>query len=141
MTEKQNYIDKATMLDHFRVAKQSDDKEPFIKDCYLICDRILKSHRFRDYPWELKQDFRQEAILKCMRAFTNFDENKSSNLFGFITCTIQRSILDQLRKHYRQLNNRKKFLKDMLGSCDEEACREMLKKLEDCEWKDIQHEN
>lgn len=132
-----HYIDKEVLFEHFIDARKGY-KDQFVDDCYLIIDHILKGHRFRDYPYELKQDFRQEAILKCMRALTNFDETKSRNVFGFITCTIQRSILDQLRKHYRQINNRKKFLKDMLGSADEEVCRELLKKLEDCEWKEVQ---
>lgn len=134
-----NYIEKEELFQHFLVAKNGQ-KDQFVADCYLIIDRILKSHRFRDYPYELKQDFRQEAIIKCMRALTNFDETKSKNVFGFITCTIQRSILDQLRKHYRQINNRKKFLKDMLGSADEEVCRELLKKLEELEWDDVKNE-
>lgn len=132
-----HYIDKEVLFEHFLDARNGQ-KDQFVDDCYLIIDQILKSHRFRDYPYELKQDFRQEAIIKCMRALTNFDETKSRNVFGFITCTVQRSILDQLRKHYRLINNRKKFLKDMLGSADEEVCRELLKKLEDCEWKEVQ---
>lgn len=85
---------------------------------YKISDHLLEHPRFVRYPQHMKDDMRQDAVLKCVRNLKNFNSDKGK-LFSYFTTCCWTAFVVYLSKHYKEVNHKRKLVVDALNSLDE----------------------
>lgn len=80
--------------------------ESFIK----IGKNLLTNHRFFNYPEDVKEDFLQLGLFKCVKYATNFnpkkmeEEGKTPNAFSYYTQLMYYAFLHSLNEYYKHHN-------------------------------------
>ena len=85
---------------------------------YVVADHLLEHQRFVRYPQHMKEDMRQEAVLKCIKNLKNFKPEKGK-LFSYFTTCCWTAFVVYLSIHYKEMNQKRQLVVDALNSIDE----------------------
>lgn len=88
--------------------------DAFAKQMILVGQHMMTMPAFIGYSQEVKDEMVQEGCLKIIKNLKNMKEEKRSGFFSYFTTCVWSSCMSYLRKHYKQMNNRRQFLLDVL---------------------------
>ena len=108
------YIDNKEFLQHVIDSKKAGQiTDQLAKDFLLMAKNIINSRLFCYYREDLKEDMIQNSMLRLMKYWDKFDENKFKDPFAYYTRIIIHSYYDEYRKFDKQLKIRR-ALRDKL---------------------------
>ena len=107
-----------------------------------IAIKLLTHPNFNRYPQDMKDEMKQDAVLKQMKNLKNLDPSKGS-LFAYLTQCCWTAFVVYLADHYKQVNLKRDMLMTALHEAEDRndiqqsaAMKELLKQLED--WQNEQ---
>jgi len=79
-----------------------------------LCDHLLKHPRFVRYPQALKDDMRQEGVVKILKNLHNMKGERKQSFFAYWTITAWSAFMDTLTKYFKEYNNRRELTLETL---------------------------
>lgn len=84
----------------------------------LIATNMMKCPNFYNYTY--KEEMIGDGIESCVKAITNFDENKSSNAFGYFSKICFWAALRRIKKEHKQTKVKRNIIANIDLFSDEE---------------------
>lgn len=118
-----DYLDKELFLEHINESKKLGYcTDSLAKDFIFMIDKLQKSRWFKNYHFDILEDMKSNALMKCVKNFNKFDESKAQP-FTYFTRVMFNACYDiyhQYRKYWDLKNNIRqdmieKFLSDNPG--------------------------
>ena len=117
-----NYVDNEKLFrvlsewkETYTEAKENDQETPRLPEYvgYVIieiAERSSKRYQFRNYPF--REEMVSDGIETCIKYIHNFDPEKSSNPFSYLTQIIYFSFLNRIKKEKKELYIKQKTLQN-----------------------------
>lgn len=86
----------------------------------MVCEHLLQHPRFSRYPQALKDDMRQEGVMKIIKNLKNMKEEYSKSFFNYFTTCAWTAFVTVLASHYKDLNMKRKLIVEALSDAQEE---------------------
>lgn len=108
-----HYVDNKVLLEALvvwlkdikKAARKKLDKPPlpeYVAECMLkMANRLSQKAGFVNYTY--REDMVGDALESCLRYIHNFDPEKSSNAFAYITQIIHNAFIRRIQKEQKQL--------------------------------------
>lgn len=72
-----------------------------------MAERFTRSPKYNAYPLDVLDDFRQAAVLKCLKSIKNFkavrEDGKKSNAFSYFTRAIETALWDGIARRKKDI--------------------------------------
>ena len=111
-----------------------------------IAIKLLNHPNFNRYPQDMKDEMRQEAVLKQMKNIKNLDPEKGS-LFAYLTQCAWTAFVVYLADHYKQVNLKREILTNALREAQDrndiqhtQSMRDLLRELDEWQKEQTQKE-
>lgn len=116
--EDKQYVKNADIIPELQKYKETGVQSEKLGEAFLIIARNLtNTSRFINYTKEWKEDMVMDAVLTCCKYIHNFDPDKSTNPFAYITCICDRAFKNFLAKQYKH-----KEIKDICYNFSDNVC-------------------
>ena len=79
-----------------------------------LANRVMTSHHFNGYPQYMKDEMVQEGVIKIIKNLHNMKEEYKSSFFSYWTRCVWTSSIVYLKKHYKDVNFKRKLIIDKL---------------------------
>ena len=134
-SRREKYLDNAKFLAEVVESKKNGAPTAgFCEGLRLLASHMLRSKSFRSYSETLKEDMSSHALLCGIKGLRSFDENKTSNAFGYFTRCTWTAFLQVLNSHYRQVNIKKEMIERSMSEFDRLNSGSRIVKWENDEW-------
>lgn len=105
---KKNYVNNADLLVEINDYKTTGIMSEKLGEMLLeIANNFSSRGNFANYTW--REDLVADGVLTCIKYLKNFDTNKSSNAFSYITQIYYHAFLN-----YIKMQNKHSEIKDVL---------------------------
>ena len=99
-TQCVHYVNNKEMLEEFKKYKQTGKISDKLGDMFIkIAKNLSNKPNFIGYTW--KEEMIGEAVLTCIKYSKNFDPEKSTNPFGYISRFCYNSFIEYINKQKR----------------------------------------
>ena len=87
-----------------------------------LADHIIRGPSFHRYPFEMKNDMKGYAMLKCIKGLKTFDTTRGAkSAFSYFTRVVWVAFITEINKHYNHQNTVRMLEKDYLQTVDPRA--------------------
>lgn len=76
---------------------------------------IMQNRRFVRYPEQMKDDMVQEGVLKIVKNLKNMKAGYKDSFFAYWSMCVFTSAYSYLKKHYKNINQRREMLAEALN--------------------------
>jgi DNA-directed RNA polymerase specialized sigma subunit len=92
------YVKNKELYEELLKSKENDNKvsEKLGKYFYLIAKNLSNKSNFTGYTW--KDEMISEAVFTCVKYFKNFNPEKSTNAFAYITQICYNAFIIYIKK-------------------------------------------
>jgi len=112
-----HYVNNKEMLEEFRLYKKTGKISNELGDMFVkIAENLSNKSNFIGYSW--KEEMIGEAVLTCIKYCKNFDPEKSTNPFGYISRFCYNSFIEYIKKQKRHSQTKETLYnnKEMVNS-------------------------
>ena len=132
---KYNFVEESDLHTGLMKWRETGIVTPsFAEDILKIAQHLLQHHRFARYQPYMHEEMQSDAYVKTVRNLKNIDERKGK-IFTYITCCCWTAFIVYLDKHYKEINFKRKLIKETLESLQSESNlvinSELIKVLQD----------
>jgi len=112
-----HYVNNKEMLEEFRLYKKTGKISNELGEMFVkIAENLSNKSNFIGYSW--KEEMIGEAVLTCIKYCKNFDPEKSTNPFGYISRFCYNSFIEYIKKQKRHSQTKETLYnnKEMVNS-------------------------
>lgn len=108
MNKKNYYVDKEELAQELVKSQQQGACTDRLGEIFmLMAERFTRSPKYNAYPIDVLDDFRQAAVLKCLKSIKNFkavrEDGEKSNAFSYFTRAIETALWDGIARRKKEI--------------------------------------
>ena len=133
-TKKNIYLTSDEIYEEWKQWKETGViSERMGKQMLKLAQNVMTSHHFCGYSKEIREDMISDGVIKIIKNLKNMKEEYKSSFFSYWTRCVWTSSIVYLKKHYKDVNFKRKLIIDKLeqvnldGRCCDEQFIKMLK--------------